>query len=147
MRGVALAAMFAVNTAVSGSSSASSVMPSPSSSLDRWRRYSLRLMPAAAVCFMVGIGKYRTVDLGIAKPSLVIAGVIWLGATLHRRRLERDGPGETRGFGYRPEPCARCNRKMHAHGTRTRAVVADPQIRPSDPLYVDFFATRRPAVL
>jgi hypothetical protein len=63
MRGVALAAMFAVNTAMSGSSSsASSVMPSPSSSLNRWRRYSLLLMPAAAVCFMVGIGKYRTVD-------------------------------------------------------------------------------------
>jgi hypothetical protein len=27
--------------------------------------------------------------------------------------------------GYRPGPCARCHRKMHAHGTRTRTVVGE----------------------
>lgn len=30
--------------------------------------------------------------------------------------------------GYRPEPCDRCNRKMHAHGTRMRSVVDEPPI-------------------
>lgn len=30
--------------------------------------------------------------------------------------------------GYRPGPCVRCNRKMHAHGTRARVVVGEPPL-------------------
>lgn len=62
----------------------------------------------------------RSGYLSRVKGGTVIAGDVGDRRQHTKRLVSPDG--------YRPRPCERCHRKMHAHGTRTRTVVGEPTI-------------------